>query len=276
MFSTHVNMYHPFQSSSLGLLVKNNSNLENVNGLFFEDIVLSHQPLPDPNLGIFAFFLRLISVCIGIVVQVKVWHLIKNEKSLTTEVVKVYIVALIVMHPHFLMFVTIIDFIHPINQVVGQWFCTLNTFILYFCFIIIAFNSFIVSLMRYLFIVHEEKVKKFGKQNVKRFFLVLSMLIPLLMNLWRTVDPPAKDPMSWVNKCNGNHHKVYLMKVTSSHLAGEGMCSTMKYDEGDYYQMFIAFLVKLSCISRVVIVFIMGLNFTEGFIYFKIFRHMMR
>lgn len=191
MFSINVNMYRPFESSSLGSLIKNDSSLENLDGLFFEDIDFSHQHLSDPNLGIFVFFLRLILVCIGDVVQVKVWYLLKNEKSLTSEVVKLYIVSLIVI---------------------------------YFCFIMIAFNSFIVSLMRYLFIVHEGKVKKYGKKNIKRFFLVLSILSPFLMrDLWRTLDPPAKDPMSWLTKCNDNHHKVYSLKVTSSHLAEDGM-----------------------------------------------------
>ena len=130
--------------------------------------------------------------------------------------------------------------------------------------------------MRYLFIVHIEKVKFYGKKNVRKFFLVMSILVPFLLNVWRTVDSPAKDPMSFINKCTGDYHRVFLIESSSSHMNGKGFCPTMQYDEGDIYGKFIAVVGKISCFSRVLIALIMGFNFTEGFLYFKIFSHMMR
>ena len=276
MFSPDTNLYHPFNSSFLGFFFKTDLISEEINGIVLQNIDLNHQPLPSPLAAIVFFFIKLILVLVGGFVQLKVWFLIKNEKSLTTEVVKVYIASLIVFCPYFIVFSTITDFIHPVNQVIGQWFCALGTFIMYFCLIVITFNSFIVSLMRYLFIVHEEKVKIYGKKKVKKFFLVLSILVPFLINVWRTVDSPAKDPLSYINKCNGDHHRVFLIEASSSYMNGGGFCPTISYDEGDIYGKFNAVFQKISCISRVLITLIMGFNFTEGFIYFKIFSHMMR
>lgn len=276
MFSPDINLYHPFNSSFLGFYIETDLIPERINGLLFQDIDLSHQPLQSPLIAIIFFFIKLILVCVGGYVQIKVWFLIKNEQSLTTEVVKVYIAALIVMCPYWLVFSTIVDFIHPVNQVIGHWFCAFGTFIMYLCFIIIAFNSFVVGLMRYLFIVHIEKVKFYGKKNVRKFFLVMSIFVPFLLNVWRTVDSPAKDPMSFINKCTADYHRVFLIELSSSHMNGKGFCPTMQYDEGDIYGKFIAVVGKISCFSRVLIALIMGFNFTEGFLYFKIFSHMMR
>ena len=273
MFSPILNLYHPFTDSSLGIFLAEKSIQKDTHGCIFEDIDLNHQPLPKPEIAIILVFIKLCLVSIGLFVYVKVWFLIKNEKSISTQVVKVYIMALIVLCPYWLIFTTIIDFIHPVDEVIGLWFCTLGKFIIYFCFIIVAFNSFIVAFMRYVFIVHEEKVKQYGKEKVKKFFLIISLLFPLLLNIWRTIDAPAKDPMSIINKCYGNHHVVFLMESSAS-LAGEGFCPSMAYADGDVYSMFTAFVGKCSCIVRVLIVFILGFNFTEGYLYFKIFAHM--
>ena len=273
MFSPTLNLYHPFTDSSLGFFLTEKPIQKDTDGCIFEDIDLNHQPLPEPEIGIILVIIKLLFVSIGLFVHVKVWFLIKNEKSISTQVVKVYIIALIVMCPSWLIFSTIIDFIHPVDEVIGLWFCTLGKFIIYFCFIIVAFNSFIVAFMRYLFIVHEEKVKQYGKEKVKKLFLILSLLFPLLLNIWRTIDAPAKDPMSIINKCYGNHHVVFLMESSSS-LAGEGFCPSMAHADGDVFSMLVAIVGKCSCIVRVLIVFILGFNFTEGFLYFKIFTHM--
>ena len=272
MFSPNLNLYHPFIDSSLGFFLIT----EEEKGFTLDDVDLNHQPLPKPSLALISFFIKLFLVLMGGFVQVKVWFLIKNEHSLSNEVVRVYITALIVICPYYLIFSTITDFIHPVDQVIGEWFCTMGKLIMYFCFIIISFNSFIVALMRYVFIVHEDKVKRFGKPKVKLFFLILSLVFPLLLNIWRTVDAPAKDPMSFINKCYGNHHRVFLMEVSSTYMAGEGFCPTMPYDEGDFFGMLMTFAGKFSCIFRVIIVFILGFNFTEGILYYKIFVHMMR
>ena len=120
MFSPDINLYHPFNSSFLGVFLQTDLISVERNGFIFQDIDLNYQPLQSPLTAIILFFVKLILVLVGGFVQVKVWFLIKNETSLTSEVVKVYIAALIIICPYWLVFNTITDFIHPVNQIIGQ------------------------------------------------------------------------------------------------------------------------------------------------------------
>ena len=120
-------------------------------------------------------------------IQMKVLGLTKREQSLLKEVTQIYSLSSLTCLP-FILSTYVTDFIHPLNEIFGQWICTLMRFTLYLQINIITYHSFVVAMLRYCFIVQEEKVQRYGKEKPKKLFIVSSILIPLLIVGWGFIE----------------------------------------------------------------------------------------
>jgi hypothetical protein len=179
-----------------------------------------------------------------------------------------------ILGPYALIVSTLTDFIYPVNQIIGHWFCSFGWFFMYFCFTIVSFNSFIVALMRYFFIVWREKAATYGKEKVKKIFLFLSVIFPLIMTVWRVSDTNEIDAMSFINKCYGIYHKVFLIEESTLNVSQQKYCAYVHYD--GYYGKVISLALQISCMIRASAMIILCFNLTEGIIYYKTFTHMIR
>ena len=111
--------------------------------------------------------------------------------------------------------ITITNFIHSFPQEIVQWICPALWFVTYFCLNFNNAHSCITALIRYFFIVHTERVESIGKEKVKKFFHVCSILIPFLITLWKATDESELDILSFFNKCYGKHHKTFLIETST-------------------------------------------------------------
>ena len=110
------------------------------------------------------------------------------ENGLVKEVTKIYTIALMIGGTTFSIFVASTDILHPVNEVIGQWYCDLGWFVLYTSWFTMNFHSFIVASMRYLFIIQEEKLENYGKEKVRKVFHILSIFLPFLLMIWSITD----------------------------------------------------------------------------------------
>ena len=67
-----------------------------------------------------------------------------------------------------------------------------------------GFTSLIISLMRFFFIIYNEKVLLLGKQRVKKFFYFLSISAPLIMTIFHACTLPV--PPSAYNTAHKTCH----------------------------------------------------------------------
>ena len=155
------------------------------------------------------------------------------------------------------------------NEVIGQWFCDLGWFVLYTSWFIMFFHSFIVASMRYLFIIQEKKLENYGKEKVRKVFLILSIFLPFLLMIWSITDKSDVDAISFFNKCNGNHHKVFLFDTSTLNVAKRNFCEHVEYDDEGSLGKIIAAFRRCACIIRTLLILFMGFNFAEIYIYFK-------
>ena len=95
----------------------------------------------------------------------------------------------------------------------------------------VSFHSCLSATMRYYFIVHTEKVNSFGKERVKNIFLVLSILIPLVVTIWKAIDGSEVDAMSFINKCYSRQHKVFLIETLTVNVFKKSFCEVEGYDK---------------------------------------------
>ena len=269
--------YHPFNSSYLGLFIpgieRSHSKLL---GFVLEKIDLYQQPVLKPHLAFLLFIIRSSLVFIGGCIQLNLYLNIKKDDSLLKENAQLYAINHLILWPTWLVLTTTTDFIHPVNEVFGQWFCILGSFLFYLGGLVMAFHSLVAALMRYLFIVHETKVKEIGISRMKKMFLMLSFLIPFIVALWTTMDAPEINAMHFINKCYGTDHKSFLIETSSLNVLKSNFCAFEDYSETQMYGKLFQKLRRLSCIGKTIVTLFIGFNFVEAFLYYKIISHLKR
>jgi hypothetical protein len=274
------NLYHPFIKSDLGFFVHDTFSTENDTTFVLENIDFYYQPVEEPAFGILFIVLGLIMLVTAEFIQFKLFFMVKRENGLVKEVTHIYSLSCIIMIPFWLIIPSITDFIHPLNEVIGEWFCFLVRSFAFFHFNIITMHSLIIAMMRYWFIVHEESVRKYGKEKTKRFFAFLSIFIPLFLSIWALADTLAGnielDPFLFVNRCYGRDHKVFLINISPLEVFNPYFCKFGNYSEKGMYGKILETLQRASCISKTIIYLLMAGNFTEGIIYYRIFSHIKR
>ena len=274
MISQEQHVYHPFQNSSLEFLSPIHSDKNE--DFILNDIDLYYQPLPSPSTATLFFVVRSTIVTIGELVHVKVYNLIQKENGLVNEVATFYICTQMFYVPFWLIFTTCTDFIHPINVVIGQWFCTIGWFIIYFCATSLAIHSFVVAMMRYFFIFHKDRAERIGKEKVKRRFLLLNILIPLMMVLWTGIESPETEVFSFLNKCYGKDHKRFLTDLNPGDVFKRSFCMLESFDKEAPFDEVWGIIRRISCMSTKIAYMVMGFNLTEGIMYYMILSQLNR
>ena len=138
-------------------------------------------------------------------IQVQVWIICntKNNFGARDGVQMVY-------WPVTVIFGTTTDFLHPLRDIVGEWYCSFGYFWIVGGMTLILFHSFVVGLMRYIFVVHNERVVSYGKEKAKKMFFLASILIPVFLTLWGFLNGRDESAITSLNKCYGVHHKAYF------------------------------------------------------------------
>ena len=183
-----------------------------------------------------------------------------------------------ILWPFWFLFTTSTDFMHPLNEILGNWYCNLGWFMIYFCWNITSLNSLIIAMMRYSFIVHSERFAiGDNKRKAKRFFLIISVIIPLIMVVWSGLEGSELDMMSFINKCYGKHHKTFLIETSTLDVMKRNFCAFDSYDTGGgILSQLLAIFRRISCIGRTVVLILIALNLTEAIIYYATFSHINR
>ena len=277
MHPNRLHVYHPFKNSSFGFFpIDSKYQAQSDNGIFVEDIDLYYQPLPSPiNAGLF-FLARAIMVTIGEFIHIKVYKMIEKEKGLVHDLSTLYLRFQMFYVPFWLIFTTCTDFIHPLNEVIGQWFCSIGWVIIYFCATLLAIHSFIVALIRYFFILYRKQMEAIGKEKVKRFFFILHLLVPLMMVLWTGIEGSETEWFSFLNKCYGKDHKRFLTDLAPPDVFKRSFCMLENYDYTGPFGDMVGVIRRISCAASKIIYVVMGSNLIEGILYFKILSNLNR
>jgi hypothetical protein len=168
-------------------------------------------------------------------------------------------------------FETSTDFVYPLREIIGEWFCIIAFFWIVYGTTLVVFHSFVVGLMRYSFVVHYKKIREFGKEKAKLVFFWISILIPLLVTVWGFLVRREISTISSLNKCNGIHHNAFLVEHSISSTAKRNFCFFETFDQEDRYGL--ASVKKTLCVLNTVLYAIMGLNVVEGILYWRTVKH---
>ena len=270
------NFFHPFTASFLPFFEKTETEQANEKLSIIEEVDLDNQPLDEPWIATLFAVLRIFIVIVGLLIHAKALKLVSKETGILSEVTKFFIWTQIIFLPSMVGFIISNDFMYPMNEIVGRWYCTLGWSIFLFGALVITSHSFVIAIMRYFFIIYESKAEKFGKEKAKRLGLYVLILIPLIVLITGALEGSELTWMSFINKCYGNHHKVYLIEHSTISSFEKKVLSLEQEELRSYSSMILAILWRISKTLRSAVVLLMGFNIVEGIIYYKILSHLNR
>ena len=269
-------LYHPFNHVSLDIFSKESTKSEKMIGESINNIDLYYQPVQEPTIATMFLGIKLCLLVVGEFLFIKVFQLMKKEKGITTDITQMLVFVQLFFWPFWIFFADSTAFIYPMKDVIGEWYCHAGSFLFYWLGNITIGHSFFTALLRYLFILHQDKVNLYGRQEIKRFFLILSVMLPFLVALWEALDGSDLDAMSFINKCHGKHHQVFLIDTSTINVVKRGLCAFEFSYSGGTWNKVLALTRQILCIANTVVQLILGLNVAEGFLYYKILSHINR
>ena len=269
--------YHPFEQSSLGFLSGSDSTQNESSLNIVEDIDFYQQPVEEPKIAVLFFVIRFINSTVAEICNYRVLYVLKRDNGVLSDITKLQAYSNMIVTPFRLVFITLTDFMHPLNEVFGQWICSSYWVLIKICTQMMLNHSLLVAILRFIFIVHNEKVIEYGKEKFKNWFWYLSIGIPIFTLLWVSTDLRKLDNDAHLNRCNGADHKMFLIKSWSSFgLINKNFESIENFQTNDIFAKVFAVIRRVSKLAQRLWVIFFGSNIAEGFIYYKLIQHMRR
>ena len=157
--------YHPYLRSSFGIFLDENGSKNGTVGSILNDVNLYYQPLQDPSILLIFNVIKTLILISGVFIHMKVSKMIDKENGLLKDITTLFVRVNTILWPFLTFFSGIVDFIQPVNQLVGEWFCHSCEFIFYFLWNTMSFHSLVAAIIRYFFIVHRKKSVNMGKKS---------------------------------------------------------------------------------------------------------------
>ena len=148
--------------------------------------------------------LCLILIPLGILINQKLYHNIKNEEHLEKgqiiqRIIKTYSITQCILWPSCLILSTPFLDNNILNELapdpkfyLTQFSRCLSTFLRHYS----GFHSLIIAVSRYVFIVFNGKAEKIGVKRLRTFFISTSLEVPMLSTMVEFLFFPAKD---WIS-----------------------------------------------------------------------------
>ena len=169
-------------------------------------------------------------------------------------------------------------FIYPLSEIAGSWFCVFSFFVMYPAIIFINFHTTVMAMMRYTFIVHDEKVASFGKQRIQSIFHRILGIVPIFMSIWTYFGAADRDydGSMIINKCNGSYHKIFLLlwSFDEPRDVWSARCGVKNIIKGPL--SFIELMKKIQCGANIILTLLLISNIFEGFIYYRTWKHIIK
>ena len=275
MTITKHNIYHPFVHKSLGFLIDSKSGTFSEE--FFTDVDLTWQPVQDPKMGIPLLVINVFLLLAGGFVHYHLWKMLQRGESLVSSILKAYVIVQMICFPYLVVLHTATDFIYPLSEVLGPWSCVLSYFVLYPSCIFVAFHTTIIAVMRYIFIVHDERVADFGKQRAKSLFYWLLGIVPIAMTIWLYFGAIDRDFDGYapINKCFGSYHKIFLLIWSYDEPEDVWAARCGGWPE-DNEGLTVGIVKFFRCGASSIVLTLLLSNLFDGIIYYRTWTHIIK
>ena len=218
---------------------------------------------------------KIFVICLGSFIQLKIILTCLNAKDTITRQIDITQAVAITIFVFFTnLFEPITDHIPDLHEKVGDWICHIAAFIYLFTVYVCLFHSFVVALMKYIFIVHHMKNRAFGERKTQKIFFLATIIHPAILAILTTLayDFESSKPLI---SCYGLKEQVLMKYNTSTRFEKAFLCKlgNMGTDKDDMPWFYIR---QGFCATKMIWVLLLSTNIPEGYLYFKIFKKMRR
>ena len=214
---------------------------------------------------------------IGTFIQTKIVSICKEEKGATWKIHASHSIVLIINFAFNISFDAGMYFLPSLSHYTGPWICYLASFVTYYCFYSIVANSLIISIMKYLFIVHQIPPSSDKGSKIKAVFFFINLLHPLFLTVSNILTSDWGTNSS-VNICFGAIPEKLTALSSVSNIVEDKekpfMC-ILDIPNTNMSDVDIYFIAKHTlCIIRTIVNLAVNTNLLEIFFYYNIFRRM--
>ena len=227
--------------------------------------------------------LNSIVAIIAIYVHVLVLQMLKREKFSFSNELRVYIIINIICIPFSVVFNSgIINFAYPAAEVIGIEYCHVTMTFLVWNFQRIIVHSLVMALFKYMNTVHVESVERFGKNKVRMIISSISWIFPALTTASHMTVKKQPDPIFWLNSCYGyDEHRGNDDQVEHNfwNRVKGYMCASDDYGMNTRFGRVTsetATILQILCFISLFVGSIVLSNIPEGFLYYKLAKHINR
>ena len=271
----YYHLYNPYKQPTLGFLLEDSKPIGNDTiGQLVDDIDFYYQPLEPPWIAIIFFFVRLTIIFIGEIIGKKVVIMTREETGILSEITLMFISIQMIFHPILIFFELSVNLIHPINEIIGPWICTVGWLFYNISTKIVLNYSFFAAIMRYVFVVHDDRVGRYGKDKVKRHFLYLYLTITIAQIVMKAVDGTSR--LSFINKCYGRDHEIFLIETSSLSVLKRKFWTSAQNQDKTMLDLLLHMIKRIIKILDTIAFLALGFNLTEVIVYRTIFSHLDR
>ena len=216
---------------------------------------------------------------IGTFIQIKIISVCRKEKGATWKIHVCHSVVLVINFAFNISFDILIFFVPSVSFYTGEWLCYFASLVNYYCFYSIVANSLIISIMKYIFIVHQIPPSGDKGVKIKTVFFFVHLFYPLILTSCHILASDWTSSFSSMKKCfdessvkiTNSINDVYDMKEEEEKTL---FCffKMLETKQADIDMYLIGKYVF--CILRTIVNLAVNSNLLESFFYYKIFHRM--
>ena len=152
-----------------------------------------------------------------ILIQTRTLKMLKRENGINTRMMKAQAKLHMIYWPSAIFLDALADNIYPLSALTSPHFCAIMNMYLRFGMLSMTLYSFYAALLRYLYLVHEEIVAKFGKTKIISVLFWVYYLHTFLWSLWTLyiiVTGHFALTGRFFSRCYGSMDRVFLLEVS--------------------------------------------------------------
>ena len=219
---------------------------------------------------------RVVLLSIGSFIQLKIISVCKKEKDKTWQIEISHSIAMMVLFSFAIIFESIIRHIPNLSEYTGVSICYITAVIYVYCPYIVAFHSLIVSSMKYIFIVHHQKVLRYGEDKIKEIFFWINLIHPFLLGIATVSLFDFESFRSLILCFDLQDQLLERYNSTRGNLERMFLCKLASFDGEDPYAHIAYVFTQGFCVIKMVYTILLSSNIPEAYFYYTIFKKMKR
>ena len=211
---------------------------------------------------------------IGTYINWKIICTCRKVKDKTWQVDVAHSVGMMVSVLVVVVFEKVADHVEVLSDYTGVGVCYITSFVYAMGAYIGGFHSCHISMMKYIYIVHNERVRQFGEEKIKKILFWAYILHPLVLTI-PTVIYLDLEVYASLYQCFGLQQELIDRYKSDGGFSRMFFCKLI-FDEEDGDDSIPYIFAQTFCSIKMIWIIILSTNIPEGYMYFKIFRHMKR